>query len=166
MLAAAIEYELMCDLFHVDRLRDLYARDDPNKWDTEERLTVCRLFTLLITGAAKWKAYARRIRSLIFNLKHSPELARRLPTIDVAWLVRAPPQELWPERWQGCELPAHLQCTIITTSDLVPMTSAFTCGKCRGNRTTYAQAQTRSADEPMTVFIQCINGSCGNRWKI
>eukprot|EP01121_Diplochlamys_sp_Union-15-3_P017732 TRINITY_DN6303_c0_g1_i3.p1 TRINITY_DN6303_c0_g1~~TRINITY_DN6303_c0_g1_i3.p1 ORF type:complete len:348 (-),score=73.88 TRINITY_DN6303_c0_g1_i3:27-1070(-) len=39
----------------------------------------------------------------------------------------------------------------------------FTCGKCKGNKTTYYQLQTRSADEPMTVFITCT--ICGNRWK-
>jgi DNA-directed RNA polymerase subunit M/transcription elongation factor TFIIS len=41
----------------------------------------------------------------------------------------------------------------------------FKCGKCRGTRTSYYQMQTRSADEPMTCFITCINPKCGNRWK-
>jgi transcription elongation factor S-II len=39
----------------------------------------------------------------------------------------------------------------------------FTCSKCKQNKTTYFQMQTRSADEPMTTFVECIN--CGNRWK-
>jgi transcription elongation factor S-II len=37
------------------------------------------------------------------------------------------------------------------------------CGKCKSMKTTYTQAQTRSADEPMTTFACCLN--CGNRWK-
>lgn len=39
----------------------------------------------------------------------------------------------------------------------------FTCRKCKGNKTKHSMAQTRSSDEPMTVFITCL--TCGNRWK-
>jgi transcription elongation factor S-II len=40
----------------------------------------------------------------------------------------------------------------------------YFCGKCKGSQTTYTQAQIRSADEPMTVFISCLN--CNHSWKI
>lgn len=39
----------------------------------------------------------------------------------------------------------------------------FQCGKCKQKMVSYSQAQTRSADEPMTTFCECMN--CGNRWK-
>lgn len=39
----------------------------------------------------------------------------------------------------------------------------FTCSKCKSNKTTYYEMQTRGADEPMTAFITCL--SCGKRWK-
>jgi transcription elongation factor S-II len=39
----------------------------------------------------------------------------------------------------------------------------FQCGKCKKKMVSYSQAQTRSADEPMTTFCECQN--CGNRWK-
>ena len=39
----------------------------------------------------------------------------------------------------------------------------FTCKKCKSKKTTYTQAQTRSADEPMTTFVTCL--SCDFRWK-
>ncbi|KAG8986462.1 RNA polymerase II elongation factor, partial [Tulasnella sp. 427] len=42
-------------------------------------------------------------------------------------------------------------------------TDAFQCGRCKQRKTRYRQAQTRSADEPMTTFVTCTN--CGNRWK-
>lgn len=38
------------------------------------------------------------------------------------------------------------------------------CEKCGGSRTTSKEIQMRSADEPMTIFIRCID--CGNNWKI
>jgi transcription elongation factor S-II len=39
----------------------------------------------------------------------------------------------------------------------------FTCGKCKSKKTTYYQMQVRSADEPMTTFVTCLN--CQKRWK-
>ena len=39
----------------------------------------------------------------------------------------------------------------------------FKCGRCGSEKTTNYQKQTRSADEPMTVFVQCTN--CPNRWR-
>ena len=42
-------------------------------------------------------------------------------------------------------------------------TDTFTCRKCKSKKCTYYQMQTRSADEPMTTYVSCID--CGNRWK-
>jgi transcription elongation factor S-II len=43
------------------------------------------------------------------------------------------------------------------------VTGMFTCGKCKSKKTSYYQMQTRSADEPMTTFVTCLN--CQKRWK-
>ncbi|KAK3330103.1 putative transcription elongation factor [Apodospora peruviana] len=43
------------------------------------------------------------------------------------------------------------------------VSSALRCGKCGQKKVSYTQAQTRSADEPMTTFCECL--VCGNRWK-
>lgn len=42
-------------------------------------------------------------------------------------------------------------------------TNLLKCGRCKKNDCTYHEMQTRSADEPMTVFVLC--NFCGNRWK-
>jgi DNA-directed RNA polymerase subunit M/transcription elongation factor TFIIS len=42
-------------------------------------------------------------------------------------------------------------------------TSEFKCRKCKQRECSYYQLQTRSADEPMTTFVTCLN--CGNNWK-
>ena len=39
----------------------------------------------------------------------------------------------------------------------------FQCPKCKESKTEYQEVQTRSADEPMTVFITCL--VCDNRWR-
>ena len=40
----------------------------------------------------------------------------------------------------------------------------YTCRKCKGKRTTTQEIQMRSADEPMSIFITCVD--CGNQWRI
>ena len=40
----------------------------------------------------------------------------------------------------------------------------YTCFKCKGKRVTTQEIQMRSADEPMTVFVTCVE--CGNNWRI
>jgi DNA-directed RNA polymerase subunit M/transcription elongation factor TFIIS len=42
-------------------------------------------------------------------------------------------------------------------------TEQFLCTKCFKRECTYYEMQTRSADEPMTVFITCLN--CGKNWR-
>jgi transcription elongation factor S-II len=39
----------------------------------------------------------------------------------------------------------------------------FCCRRCKGTKTTHYSLQTRSSDEPMTVFVCCL--TCGNRWR-
>jgi DNA-directed RNA polymerase subunit M/transcription elongation factor TFIIS len=47
--------------------------------------------------------------------------------------------------------------------DVSMATDMFLCGKCKKRICTYYEQQTRSADEPMTIFVCCLN--CGNRWR-
>jgi DNA-directed RNA polymerase subunit M/transcription elongation factor TFIIS len=42
-------------------------------------------------------------------------------------------------------------------------TDRFTCTRCWKKECTYYEMQTRSADEPMTIFITCLN--CGKHWR-
>ena len=43
------------------------------------------------------------------------------------------------------------------------ISDSLECGGCKKKMVSYTQAQTRSADEPMTTFCECMN--CGKRWK-
>jgi DNA-directed RNA polymerase subunit M/transcription elongation factor TFIIS len=42
-------------------------------------------------------------------------------------------------------------------------TDRFICSRCHKRECTYYEMQTRSADEPMTIFITCLN--CGKHWR-
>jgi len=55
------------------------------------------------------------------------------------------------------------QMHITANQTLMPSSDMFKCGKCKKSECTFYQKQTRSADEPMTVFITCKN--CGHEWR-
>mmetsp|Transcript_16979 Transcript_16979/g.29228 ORF Transcript_16979/g.29228 Transcript_16979/m.29228 type:complete len:106 (+) Transcript_16979:109-426(+) len=50
-----------------------------------------------------------------------------------------------------------------TKGDLLK-SSSFSCRKCKSNKTTLTQKQTRQADEKITVFVLCM--VCGERWTL
>lgn len=73
---------------------------------------------------------------------------------------------MWPEGpyAEECERNAN-KCaqkehSIVNEPDYVGI---FKCRKCRQSKTTYYEMQTRSADEPMTVFVTC--HVCKTTWK-
>lgn len=70
------------------------------------------------------------------------------------------PNELFPDHWK--EL-IERKNKIELCKNFVATTDLFTCRKCKHNICVYNEQQTRSADEPSTLFITCTN--CGNRWK-
>jgi DNA-directed RNA polymerase III subunit RPC11 len=40
---------------------------------------------------------------------------------------------------------------------------AVTCPSCQADQAYFVEVQTRSADEPATLFYKCVD--CGHRWK-
>ncbi|KAJ3680157.1 hypothetical protein LUZ60_016435 [Juncus effusus] len=44
-------------------------------------------------------------------------------------------------------------------------TSGVSCEKCHHDEAYYEQMQTRSADEPETIFYQCCNDKCNHHWR-
>jgi transcription elongation factor S-II len=72
-------------------------------------------------------------------------------------------QEMEPERWDELIKAKMVRDQNKFEDRFEAMTDTFTCRKCKSKKCSYMQIQTRSADESMTLYVQCI--LCGNRWK-
>ena len=72
-------------------------------------------------------------------------------------------QRLFPERWKEILDEKSKRDRYLFEINKEMATDAYTCGRCHKKQCTYYQLQTRSADEPMTTFVTCLN--CGKRWR-
>lgn len=72
-------------------------------------------------------------------------------------------KDFCPDKWKTLIENKEIKDKSKYSTNLESNTDNFTCRKCKSNKCSYYQLQTRSADEPMTTFVTCI--SCGNRWK-
>jgi len=71
--------------------------------------------------------------------------------------------ELYPENWQHLMDQQMKRETKLLEGNKDMATDQFKCGRCYKRQCTYYEMQTRSADEPMTIFIRCLN--CGKQWR-
>ena len=72
-------------------------------------------------------------------------------------------RELYPEHWQELADEQVKRENKMLEGDKEGGSDMFQCKRCGKARTRYYQMQTRSADEPMTTFIRCLN--CGKEWR-
>ena len=86
--------------------------------------------------------------------------------IDLDNIVNLKPWEVFPERWSKLTEEQTKEDKISFTKTPVANTTQFTCGKCKQNFCSYYEMQTRSSDEPMTIFVTCLNEACGHFWKM
>eukprot|EP00746_Dinoflagellata_sp_MGD_P020438 gnl/MRDRNA2_/MRDRNA2_147647_c0_seq1.p1 gnl/MRDRNA2_/MRDRNA2_147647_c0~~gnl/MRDRNA2_/MRDRNA2_147647_c0_seq1.p1 ORF type:complete len:280 (-),score=56.14 gnl/MRDRNA2_/MRDRNA2_147647_c0_seq1:66-905(-) len=114
--------------------------------------------------------YRDKVRSLRFSLneEHNKPLRRRLVLGKLAAsdLVSMKEEDLASasqkaEREEA--LKESLRKNTIDETGSGFLTEMYECGKCHSRNCTFFEKQTRSADEPMTIFVTCIE--CGNKWK-
>jgi transcription elongation factor S-II len=71
--------------------------------------------------------------------------------------------DLYPEIWKDSLIRQFEREKRQLEGNRAMATDQFLCKGCKKRECTYYELQTRSADEPMTIFIQCLN--CGKRWR-
>lgn len=114
--------------------------------------------------------YKSKIRSLFQNLKNKSNLALRVRVLngDIApeRFVRMTHEELKSaeRRAEDEKLATENMREAMVPQAERSVSSSLQCGKCGQRKVSYSQAQTRSADEPMTTFCECT--VCGKRWKV
>ena len=113
--------------------------------------------------------YKTKMRSLYQNLKNksNPQLRRRVLSGEITpkRFVTMTHEELKSaeRRAEDARLEKENMNQAMVAQVEKSISASLTCGKCHQKKVSYSQAQTRSADEPMTTFCECTN--CGNRWK-
>jgi DNA-directed RNA polymerase subunit M/transcription elongation factor TFIIS len=108
--------------------------------------------------------YIDRMKSIYTNLQYEPfKKLIQSGDIKMSELAYMTHQEMRPDKWTKMieEKSKRDQCKYET--EIQASTDRFICRKCKSNQCSYYQLQTRSADEPMTTFVTCIN--CSARWR-
>ncbi|KAI1322395.1 transcription elongation factor [Xylariaceae sp. FL0255] len=134
------------------------------------------LFKAIEVEVAGFKAYKgegqeyrEKIRSLFANLKNpkNPDLSRNVMSgvISPERFVKMTSKELLSDeqRKRDAELEEENMKKAQVPMAEKSYSDTIQCSGCKQFKVSYTQAQTRSADEPMTTFCECMN--CGKRWK-
>lgn len=114
--------------------------------------------------------YLSRIRSIYSNIKSdsyiknttfkSRILKGDVKSDNISSLSHV---DIFPERWKILIEDKMKKEKLRYELKPEAMTDMFKCRRCGSRSCTYYEMQTRSADEPMTQFITCLD--CNNHWK-
>lgn len=108
--------------------------------------------------------YMDRLRSIYINLKN-PAFREKIASQEiqaqqVGFLTHP---EMNPERWRVLMERKMKRDLCNNNTTINASTDMFTCRKCHSKKCVYYELQTRSADEPSTIFVTCL--TCGKNWK-
>lgn len=108
--------------------------------------------------------YIDRLRSIYMNLKNDVFLKQiRSGEIDSKNVAFMTHQEFNPEKWRVLIEKKMKRDASKYDDNIQASTDMYTCRKCKSKRCTYYEMQTRSADEPATIFVTCLD--CGKHWR-
>lgn len=108
--------------------------------------------------------YVDRLRSVFINLKNEFLLFQikhqEISPKNLAFMTH---QEWNPDHWKEYIDKKIKRDASKYSVNIEASTDMFTCKKCKSKKCTYYELQTRSADEPMTIFVSCLD--CGAHFK-
>ena len=108
--------------------------------------------------------YLEKLKIILINLSnkdlYNKLKSKKFKAHELAFMTH---QDLRPDLWDNLLNIKKIRDENKFTPKLEASTDDFTCFKCKSKKCTFYQLQTRSADEPMTTFVTCLE--CGNRWK-
>ena len=108
--------------------------------------------------------YVQKLKTILFNLSnkslYNRIINKEIKSHEIAFMSH---QELRPDLWDELLELKKIKDENKFKPNIEASTDDFTCGKCKSKKCTFYQLQTRSADEPMTTFVTCLD--CGNRFK-
>jgi transcription elongation factor S-II len=126
--------------------------------------------------ARSWKSntfielYRQVVRSVIGNIHpdspvKNPRLLNRVleGEFKLGEIPSMTSYEMFPEKWFELKDKLLQREQKILEGNKSRATDQFKCRRCHKRECTYYELQTRSADEPMTIFITCLN--CGKEWR-
>ena len=126
--------------------------------------------------------YQKQLRSRLYNLRNNERLRFEvaLDHIKPELLVKMKPEDMAPEELRRKREKMKEEAMENARSDWAVANydkiqeqagvskdsrSMYECPKCRSGRIHSHAQQTRSADEPMTVFCQCLERDCGFKFR-
>ncbi|KAK2859893.1 hypothetical protein FQN49_004607 [Arthroderma sp. PD_2] len=120
-------------------------------------------------GPETKEQYRTKIRSLYQNLKNKSNLGLRTRVlsgeITPEKFVSMTHEELKSDerREEDRRIQKENMDKAMVGQPERSISKSLQCGKCGQRKVTYTEAQTRSADEPMTLFCTCL--ACGKSWR-
>lgn len=121
----------------------------------------CQQFIEIYTNIARC-IYSNLVGDTYINNKNLYKRLKKKEFMphELAYMKR---EELFPEKWHLIIEKEKLKLKEAYEVKQVSMSDLIKCGKCKNNKVSYQELQTRSGDESMTIFFTCI--VCGHKWK-
>jgi DNA-directed RNA polymerase subunit M/transcription elongation factor TFIIS len=110
-----------------------------------------------------WATYRSKAIYVYETLKTSWAEKLNSKEIDCKTFLELPAQEICPSRWKE-SMDKIIENDKKLYSKNTSASIVLFCSRCKKKaQCEYYQLQTRSADEPMTTFVSCLD--CGKKWK-
>ena len=144
---------------HSDTIRNKHVSILHNEFNNEQ-----------LSRQIEQQLYISKIRSFYTNIAkdsyvNNTNFKKKIleGTIKIEQISELSVYDIYPENWAELLDKKIKRDKLKYEMKPTAMTDQFKCRKCSSRSCSYYEVQTRSADEPMTQFISCLD--CGNRWK-